>query len=154
MIVGLKKAILHILDANSGLNVLSDTLLDVENAEINNFIARHIEKIYESGSLRPAEFKETSGFKAKLTQYKNGDISFVELSENAAERLGDAVFSSEAPAACDIVVCEFVTNEKNIIGILKCNNKTGVTHSVIQSDGHVLNNIINHYSLKNLFYIF
>ena len=147
MIVGLKKAILHILDANSGLNVLSDTLLDVENAEINNFIARHIEKIYESGSLRPAEFKETSGFKAKLTQYKNGDISFVELSENAAERLGDAVFSSEDPAACDIVVCEFVTNEKNIIGILKCNNKTGVTHSVIQSDGHVLNNIINHYAL-------
>lgn len=147
MIVGLKKAILHIIDANSGINVMSDELLDVENAEINNFISGHIEKIYESGSLRPAEFKAASGFSAKLRQYKNGDIDFVQLSENIAERLGDAVFSSEEPTACDIIVCEFVTNEKNIIGILKCNNKTGVTHSVVQSDGRVLNNIINHYAI-------
>lgn len=147
MIVGLKKAILHILDANSGLNVLSDSLLDVENAEINNFIARHIEKIYESGSLRPAEFKDTSGLKAKVVQYKNNEIDFVQFSENVAERLSDAVFSSEDPTACDVIVCEFVTNEQNIIGILKCNNKTGVTHSVVQSDGHILNNIINHHAI-------
>lgn len=42
MIVGLKKAILHILDAGSGINVYSDELLNVENAEINTFITKHI----------------------------------------------------------------------------------------------------------------
>lgn len=147
MIVGLKKAILHILDTNSGINVFSDELLDVENAEINNFITKHIEKIYESAALRPAVFKETSGFKAKMVQYGNGDITFAELSKNAAERIYEAVASTEDPKSCDLIVCEFVINEHEIIGILKCDNKTGVTHTVVQSDGHVLNNIINHYAI-------
>ena len=147
MIVGLKKAILHILDASSGVNVFSDELLDIENAEINTFITKHIEKIYESAALRQAEFKETSGFRAKIVQYRNGDISFAELSRNAAERINDAVAASEEPKSCDLIVCEFVVNEADIIGILKCDNKTGMTHTVVQSEGHVLNNIINHYAI-------
>lgn len=147
MIVGLKRAILHILDVNSGMNVFSDEVLDVENAEINTFITKHIEKIYESSGLRPAEFKDTSGFRAKIAQYAAGETTFVELSQNAAERLYDAVRASEEPKPCDIIVVEFVENEKKIIGILKCDNKTGITHSVIQSDGKILNNIINHYAI-------
>lgn len=147
MIVGLRKAILHILDVTSGINVYSDELLDVENAEINNFIARHIEKIYESASLRSAVFKETSGFKAKIRQYRDGDITFEALSQNAAERLCEAMSQEEEPHSCDLIVCEFVTNEKNMIGILKCDNKTGMTHTVIQDDGHILNNIISHYAI-------
>lgn len=147
MIVGLKKAILHILDTNSGMNVFSDELLDIDNAEINTFITKHIEKIYESGSLRPAVFKETSGFKAKIIQYSNGDITFADLSKNAAERVYEAVASTQEPKSCDLIVCEFVVNEREIIGILKCDNKTGVTHTVVQSEGHILNNIINHYAI-------
>ena len=46
MIVGLKKAILHILDTNSGMGVFSEEMLDVEGAEVNTFITKHIEKIY------------------------------------------------------------------------------------------------------------
>ena len=68
MIVGLKKAILHILDTSSGVGMFSDELLDVEDAQINTFITTHIEKVYESAALREAEFKETSGFKAKIEQ--------------------------------------------------------------------------------------
>lgn len=147
MIVGLKKAILHILDTSSGINVFSDELLDVENAEINTFITKHIEKIYDSASLRPAQFKETSGFRAKIEQYKAGEATFVELSHNAAERLYDAISASEEPRPADLIVVEFVVNEENIIGILKCDNKTGVTHSVIQDDGKIFNNIINHYAI-------
>ncbi len=147
MIVGIKKAILHILDMNSGMNVFSDELLDVENAEINTFIAKHIEKIYDSASLRPAQFKETSGFRAKIEQYKNGGITFAELSVNAAERLKEAIASSAEPKSCDLIAVEFAANESVIIGILKCDNKTGVTHTVVQEDGKIRNNIINHYAI-------
>lgn len=147
MIIGLKNAILHILDVNSGINVYSDETLDIENAEINNFICRHIEKIYESASLRPAEFKPASGFKAKIREYTNGDISFVDMSKNAAERLYEAYTSEAEPHSCDIVVCEFVTNDKNIIGILKCDNSTGMTHTVVQDNGKVSNRIISHYAI-------
>ena len=66
MIVGLKKAILHILDMGSGTGVFSDELLDVADAQINTFITTHIEKIYESAVLRKSDFKESSGFGAKI----------------------------------------------------------------------------------------
>lgn len=147
MIVGLKKAILHIIDTNSGLGVFSDELLDVQDAQINTFITTHIERVYESAALRSAEFKETSGFNAKLQQYANGDISFAELSKNAAERLYDAICSSEEPKACDMIAVEFVSNEDTIFGILKCDNRTGFTHSIVRQEGRVKNNIINHYAI-------
>lgn len=147
MIVGLKKAILHILDMNSGMNVYSDELLDVENAEINTFITKHIEKLYESASLRPAVFKEASGFRGKTAQYKAGETTFTELSQNAAERIYEAVKSSEEPKSCDVIIVEFVIDEASIIGILKCDNKTGMTHTVVQEEGRILNNIINHYAI-------
>lgn len=147
MIVGLKKAILHILDAGSGINVYSDELLDVENAEINTFITKHVEKIYESASLRPAEFKDTSGFRAKIRQYAAGDITFAALSQNAAERLYEASASEAEPRSCDVIVCEFVTNDRNIIGILKCDSESGMTHKVVQEEGQIFNNIISHYAI-------
>ena len=127
--------------------MFSDELLDVENAEINTFIARHIEKIYDSASLRPAEFKEASGFRARIEQYKAGDISFSELSHTAAERLYEAASECDDPRSADIIVVEFVAGEENILGILKCDNKTGMTHTVIRNGDRVFNNIINHYAI-------
>ena len=79
MIVGLKKAILHVIDTASGIGMYSDELLNVEEAQINTFITTHIEKLYESAGLRVAEFKENSGFRSKISQYRNGDITFAEL---------------------------------------------------------------------------
>ena len=147
MIVGLKKAILHIFDTNSGMGMFSDELLDINDAQINTFITTHIEKIYESASLRKAEFKETSGFGAKIEQYNNDEITFAALSKNAAERLYDAIASTEEPKACDLICVHFVSNQSRIFGILKCENKIGFTHSVIQAEGKVKNNIINHYAI-------
>lgn len=147
MIVGLKKAILHILDTNSGMGVFSDELLDVSDAQISTFITTHIEKLYESAALRKAEFKDASGFRAKIEQYINNDTTFADLSKNAAERLYDAIASSEEPKACDLIAVEFVSNQSHIFGLLKCENKTGFTHAIVQAEGKVKNNIINHYAI-------
>ncbi len=147
MIVGLKKAILHILDTSSGMGVFSDELLDINDAQINTFITTHIEKLYASAALRKAEFKEASGFSARLEQYNNEEITFAELSKNAAERLYDAIASTEDPKTCDLIAVEFVSNESRVFGLLKCDNKTGFTHSITQAEGKVRNNIINHYAI-------
>ncbi len=44
MIASLKRAIVHILAANSGVSVYSEEELDVPDASINSFITKHIEK--------------------------------------------------------------------------------------------------------------
>lgn len=147
MIIGLKKAILHIIDTASVMGMYSDELLNVEDAQINTFITTHIEKLYESAGLRIAEFKENSGFKSRISQYRNGDVDFINLTKNAAERLYDAIAQTEDARACDIVAVEFVSNEARVFGILKCDNKMGFTHSVKNTDGRVSNTIINHYAI-------
>ena len=146
MIASLRKAILHILDASSGAFVLSDEELDVSDASINGFITKHIEKVYEDASLRKGEFTESSGFKYETTEYlKTRDI--IAFSQFTAKRLFDGAASSDAPDAADVIVCEFSVNERDILGILRFENKMGYTHHVSQDEGKVKNKIINHYAI-------
>lgn len=147
MIVSIEKAILHILDANSGVSVFSDTELDISDASINNFITKHIEKTYEDAGLRNGEFADNSGFKYHLAEYLNGETSFQRFSLVVAERIYDAVKSAETTESCDVIVCECIANEQKTIAILKCDNKVGYTHQVTQDDGKFSNALINHYAI-------
>lgn len=60
MIASLKRAIVHILDANSGVSVYSEEELDVTDASINSFITKHIEKVFEDASMRKPNFRKTA----------------------------------------------------------------------------------------------
>lgn len=146
MIASLKKAILHILDASSGMMVLSDESLDVSDASINAFITKHIEKIFGDASLRKGEFSENSGFKQQLIEYiKEQDITA--FSQFIAKRLYEGVSQSDSPDASDLIVCECSINEQEILAVLRCENKIGYTHQVMQEEGKVKNQIINHYAI-------
>lgn len=146
MIASLKKAVLHILDAASGVFVLSDEELDISDASIDAFITKHIEKVFGDAALRKGEFSENSGFKYQLTEYvKNQD--FIGFSQFIAKRLYEAVSQSDSPDAADLIVCECSINEQDILAVLRFENKIGYTHQVMQDDGRVKNQIINHYAI-------
>ncbi|MCC8169912.1 MAG: nucleoid-associated protein, partial [Oscillospiraceae bacterium] len=147
MIVSVKNAILHILDANSGMSVFSDAELDVSDASINNFITKHIEKTYEDAGLRKGEFTDNSGFKYHLKEYLNGETDLQHLSLFIAERVYDGIRSAENTESCDIIVCECIANEQPVLAVLKCDNKIGYTHQVTQDNGKVANKLINHYAI-------
>lgn len=147
MIVGIKKAVLHILDAMSGVSVYSDTELDPQDASINNFITKHIEKIFDSANLRSGEFTSSSGLKYHINEYLRGETDFVHLSHSIAERIYEGISASEEPESCDIIVCDCVANEIPILAILKCDNKIGYTHQVFKEEGHIKNLLINHYAI-------
>lgn len=147
MIVGINKAILHILDGMSGVAVFSDNELDVSDASVNNFITTHIEKCYEDPALRKGEFNENSGIRYHIKQYAANEEDFVALSKAVAERMYEGIAASENPESCDVVVCDCMASERNVIAILKCDNKIGYTHRVEQGEGAVNNSIINHYAI-------
>ncbi len=147
MIVGINKAILHILDGMSGVTVFSDDELDVSDASVNNFITTHIEKCYEDPALRTGEFNESSGVKYHINQYIAGEEDMVALSNAIAQRLYEGIGASENPDSCDVIVCDCVASEKPVLAILKCDNKIGYTHRVEQGEGEIKNSIINHYAI-------
>lgn len=147
MIASLKRAILHILDGNSGISVYSDEELDVTDASINSFITKHIEKVYEDAGLRSGEFSDNSGFKYHLTEYIKNENYFPQMTKFIAERIYEGVTQSDKPDSSDLIVCDCVINERPILAVLKCENKIGYTHQVMQDEGKVKNQIINHYAI-------
>lgn len=147
MIASVRRAILHILDAASGVSVYSDEELDVSDACINNFITKHIEKIFEDASLRNGEFSENSGFKYHLSEYKRDENYFKTLSQFIAKRVYEGITQSENPDSSDLIVCDCIINDRPVLAVLKCDNKIGYTHQVMQDEGKVKNQIINHYAI-------
>lgn len=147
MIINLKKAILHILDANSGISVFSQQELDLESTDILSYICEHIDKICDDPSMRSGTFKENSGFLYKLTRYKNAEADFTEFSEFIAHRLYELIGESDNITSSDIIICECIMGEVPSIAVLKCDNKPGYVHQVVKQDGIVKNEIINHYAI-------
>lgn len=147
MIAAIKRAILHILDANSGVSVYSDEELDITDASINAYITKHIEKIYEDAGLRSGEFSDNSGFKYHLSEYLKDENYFQAMSKFIAQRVYEGVSQSDKIDSSDLIVADCSINERPILAILKCENKIGYTHQVMQDEGKVQNRIINHYAI-------
>ena len=147
MIAAIKQSILHILDASHQIPVISEREMDVNDAMINTYITRLIERVYDDSAYRKGEFMSNSGLKHHINEYKSGGENFIELSANIANRLFDGLKNTEDPKPCDIVVCLVMINERDSIAILKLDNKVGVTHRVEKDEDGILCNLINHYAI-------
>lgn len=147
MIIDIKKAIVHILDCNSGAAVFSEEEIDVGEPTINAYLCKHIEKIYDDAGMRKGEFTAQSGFKYHMGEYLEDKISFANFSLFAAERMYENIKNSENIESCDVVVCECIIKEKRTIAVMKFDNKAGFVHHVNQQEGRIKNEILNHYAI-------
>ncbi len=147
MIVRADKGILHILDGNSGFAVISDRELDVEDAAVGAYLANLIDKTYDSAGLKTGEFKKSSGFKYQINEYLSGAIDFQKLSAFAADNIYDSISHADKIESADLIVCDCTIDERRVLAVLKCDNKNGFIHHVVQSDGVVKNEILNHYAI-------
>lgn len=143
----IKKAILHILDFNSGVTVLSDQELTVENS-VETFLLKHIEKSYQDQNLKPGVFYEDSVFRRKLAAYAQEEtLGFVEFSRYIVDVMYDAISKSDKLDSTDVLVADITIDDRRLIGIFKCNNRVGFIHQVVQTEEGIKNDIINHYAI-------
>lgn len=147
MIIDIKKAILHILDCNSGAGIFSEEEIDLTDNMAPAYFSNHIERVYQDAGLRKGEFTESSGFKYHLKEYIDGDITFQNFSLFVAERLYENIKSSDDLESCDIVLCDAVIGERKIMAVLKFDNKIGFVHQVSNVDGKIKTEIMNHYAI-------
>lgn len=147
MIITVNKAILHIIAPGIETSMYSQECIDIGEASVLSYIINHIEKVFEDPSIRTGEFSDNSGFKYHITEYKSGQSDFVELSKAIAERLQEGISQSETALPSDIIVADCIIHERPVLAVLKCDNKTGFTHRVVQGEGTVKNEIINHYAI-------
>lgn len=146
-VIGINRAILHILDFASNLTVFSEQELELGSSSVGEFLMKHIEKSYCDPALKHGTFNADSRFRPQLAAYGNGEIGFATLSVQIAGSLYEAIAQSDKLIPADILVCDLTVNGERVVAILKCNNRIGFTHQVTQEETGIRNRIINHYAI-------
>lgn len=147
MLITINKAILHILDFNSGVTVFSQQELDRESNSVVSFLTKHLEKSYTAQNAKTGSFYPNSKFKSQLVDYLAGSLDFISFSMYAAELLYTAIAQSDKLDSTDVLVCDFTIDEIRVVGLLKCTNKVGFIHQVVHENEQLKTEIINHYAI-------
>jgi hypothetical protein len=145
--IGINRAILHILDFNSNLTVFSEQELELGSGSAASYLMKHLERSFTDPALKPGTFNEASAMKADLAAYAAGEINFVQLSTQIAGALYQAIAQSDKQVSTDVLVCDISVNGEQVVAILKCNNRVGFTHQVSQGEAGICNSIIHHYAI-------
>ncbi len=145
--IGINRAILHILDFNSNLTVFSEQELELGSGSAAAYLMKHLERSFTDPALKPGTFNQTSAMKADLAAYLTGEISFVQLSTQIAGALYQAIAQSDKLISADVLICDISVNGEQVVAILKCNNRVGFTHQVSQGEAGISNSIIHHYAI-------
>ncbi|WP_405353087.1 nucleoid-associated protein [Ruminococcus sp.] len=143
----IKKAILHILDFNSGMSVFSQNLLDLADDNVSTFLQKHIEKLHKDSARKNGRFNEESGFAGALTEYKNGGFDFIDFSTQIANVLYENISVSDRLDSIDLVAVDYILDDENYFALLLITNKSAYTHQVITDENGVHNEIMKHYAI-------
>lgn len=144
--VKLKEAILHILDSNVSMPVLSASTIEITE-EIEIFLEKHLQKILEDGNIQESVFLSESRMQKCIEAYQNKSSDLIETSHFVARFLFDILQKNVEIPPADLVVCVFEYSSTDYLGILKMNYKTGYSHYVSQTDAGVYNMLVKQKAL-------
>ncbi len=140
MSITFKHTIIHVLDLNMGMPLLSTDLL-ILNDETESFITRHLIKIFESSSSCEAIFKEGASMPIQLEAPLTSE-AFIQLSSEITEVFYRYMIEYGNIPSGDLVFTSFIMDGNNYFGILKLNYKEEYTHYVEQMEGSIVTRII------------
>ncbi len=141
----LRRVIVHIMDANAGMAVLSDSELEWES-ELAEFLKEHIARIASGDDCKECEFyKEQSEIYQLLNGYS--DERFVEVSKEMALRLYDLIAANADIPSADLFVVRFTCGGHDYLALLKMNYKESFTHRTMAGENGNSNEIFKYRSL-------
>ena len=135
----MSNAILHILDSINSLPVYSQEVLDLTNEKIQEFIGKHIERMFNDQGVKLGRFAESSKIK-DLTININED--FIGTSILIAEKLYEIMVRYTEIPSGDLLIASLIIENQNYIMLVKLNYKEGYTHYVDYGDNGTANKIV------------
>lgn len=143
----INKAILHILDFNSGMCIISQKELDFSDIVIYEYMEKHLEHIKSDLSQKSGVFSPESSFLVQLKNYLAQAASFIELSASIGNILYEQISQAEQSVPTDLLVVDFSDNGNRYFALLLLTSKIAYTHQVSTSDGSIHNEIIRHHAI-------
>lgn len=144
----IQNAILHILDFNTNMCILSQKELDFSSDIVYEYVEKRISRLLKDANQQTGAFYATSQYHVLLQQFLREDISFIDFAAQTARSLFDILAHCDVPESLDVLVVDFQDDEDHRqIGILLLNNKTAYTHQIMDEDGTVYNKLIKHQAI-------
>lgn len=139
MEIKINNAILHILDSMTSLPVYSKHCLELDDEKVQEFIGKHIERLFNDQGVKSGKFRENSKVK-ELIKNINGD--FINTSISIAEKLYELMLRYLEIPSGDLLMSSLNIEGHNYLVIIKFNYKEGYTHYVDYGDSGTSNKIV------------
>lgn len=138
--VSITKAVLHVLDTNIDLPVLSDTLLTLD-PDTEAFLCSHIDRLCASDDCKICHFLGSSKFQAAVAHC---DENFLAFTREIANHIFTIMKQNPGIPAGDIVFAQVQIDEEPYLILLKLNYRDSYIHYYMSSDGQERSNTIMH----------
>ncbi|WP_102372377.1 nucleoid-associated protein [Enorma phocaeensis] len=146
--MNINHAILHVLDAESAVNVFSARELALDTRAVKGFVAKHLRRARTAADNRPGTFAEGSAFAGELRRYFFGEREFIDLSHQIAEFLAQELARAEKPESTDILIADFTDDEDaRWFAVLLMASRMAFMHEVANVNGTVEAEIARHYAI-------
>ena len=136
--VSITQAVLHVLDTNIDLPVLSDTPLTLD-PDTEAFLSGHIERLYASDDCKLCRFLGSSKFQAAAA--KCGE-HFLPFTRDIAGQIFTVMKQNPDIPAGDLVFAQAEIDEHPYLILLKLNYRDSYIHYYMSPDGQERSNTI------------
>lgn len=141
-------AILHILDFESAVNVMSQRELDLDTRAVRSFVTSHLRRARTSGDNKRGAFAGDSAFAGELKSFFFGERDFIDLSQQIAEFVSGELAKAEKIESTDVFVADFEDDDDvRWFAVMLMNSRMAFMHEVAREGGEVRNDIARHYAI-------
>ena len=127
-------AILHILDFESAVNVMSQRELDLDTRAVRSFVTSHLRRARTSGDNKRGAFAEDSAFAGELKSFFFGERDFIDLSQQIAEFVSGELAKAEKIESTDVFVADFEDDDDvRWFAVMLMNSRMAFMHEVARS---------------------
>ncbi len=141
-------AILHILDFESAVNVMSERELEWDTRAVRSFVTSHLRRARVNPDNRRGSFTENSAFAGELKGYFFGAREFVALSQQIAAIFSTELSKADSLESTDILVADFEDDDDvRWFAVLLMGSRTAFMHEVAHEGSSVRNDIAKRYAI-------
>lgn len=148
MIVRLNKAVLHVLDLDSAVSVLSKAELDLEEKPVKSYVQSICRKALGSTDCRHGNFGTDNALATKVSCYLHGADEFVPLTAEMAGFVFGEIQRADGAKSTDMLVADFMDgDDTRYLGLFLLEGKKAFVHDVSQAGSMVSCDIVRRYGV-------
>lgn len=144
--ISIKRAVLHVLDVNTAMPVLSKAELEISEA-LADYLERHMDKVLEDPNTKNARFAGEDEIRLLCGLLNDNEGDFLPISSDIANKLFALLQKNVEIPSADLVCCLAEIDGVKNLALLKLNYNEGFTHWVHNADEGAVNTIIRHKTL-------